>query len=71
MGFTTDKEAVEPLSKYSPGKTYCGEDGDIKLYAVWQVETGVKRFGIFIIIAIGSMSAIIVLTKKTRLFKRL
>ncbi len=34
LGWSTDKNAIYPMTKYNPGKAYCG--GNMILYAVWQ-----------------------------------
>ncbi len=36
LGWSRDKDATEPDSRYAKGEEYCGEYGDITLYAIWK-----------------------------------
>jgi len=42
LGWSRNSKAIEADSAYAPGKKYCGEEGDITLYAVWKSNTGVS-----------------------------
>ena len=71
LGWSTKEDAPEADSKYAPGKEYCGENGDLTLYAVWSADTGVSAhviaFGIVTVAAIGAL----VVAKKKNLFKQI
>ena len=65
LGWSTDPNAKEPDENYAAGSQYCGANGDITLYAVWQTQTGVSAHVIaFGIVAIGAITALIVAKKK-------
>lgn len=65
LGWSTDPNAKEPDENYAAGQQYCGANGDITLYAVWQTQTGVSAHVIaFGIVAIGAIAALIVAKKK-------
>lgn len=71
LGWSTNKDAREPDKDYAPGKDYCGQRGDITLYAVWRPDTGINAHLIaFGIVAIGAAGALIV-AKKKDLFKQI
>ena len=71
LGWSTDKNAKEPDSRFAAGQNYCGEQGNIELFAVWQTQTGVSaHFIAFATIAIISGAALIVAQKRD-LFKQI
>ncbi len=41
LGWSTNKSATSPMSIYDAGSEYCGENGSIVLYAVWQSDSTV------------------------------
>lgn len=71
VGWSTKEDAAEADKKYAPGTEYCGENGDLTLYAVWNVSTGVSAhviaFGLVAIAATGAL----VIAKKKNLFKQI
>jgi len=71
LGWSTNPDATEADPRFAPGKEYCGEDGDLKLYAVWNFKTGVSAHLVtFGIVAIAATSALIV-AKKKNLFRQI
>lgn len=71
LGWSTDKNAKEPDSKYAAGQQYCGDNGDVTLYAVWQPQTGVSAHAIaFTIVAVAAGAALVV-AKKKDLFRQI
>lgn len=71
LGWSTDKNAKEPDSRFAAGQSYCGEQGDITLYAVWQTQTGVSaHFLVFGSIALIAGAALVV-AKKKDLFRQI
>ena len=71
LGWSTKEDAAEADPKYAPGKEYCGENGNLKLYAVWSPKTGVSAHIIaFGIVAVSAIAALVV-AKKKNLFKQI
>lgn len=71
LGWSTDKNAKEPDSRFAAGQNYCGEQGNIELFAVWQTQTGISaHFVAFAVIAIISGAALVVAQKRD-LFKQI
>ena len=71
MGWSTKEDAPEADEKYAPGTEYCGEYGDLTLYAVWNAKTGVSAHIIaFGLVAVLAAVALIV-AKKKNLFKQI
>lgn len=71
LGWSTDKNAKEPDSRFAAGQNYCGEQGSIELFAIWQTQTGISaHFIAFAAIAIISGAALIVAQKRD-LFKQI
>lgn len=71
LGWSRFKDAKEPDPAYAAGAEYCGADGNITLYAVWQVQTGISaHFIAFSIVAIAAGAALVVAQRKD-LFKQI
>lgn len=71
LGWSRDKDAKEPDPRYKAGEEYCGADGNITLYAVWQVQSGISaHFVAFSLVAIAAAAALVVAQKKD-LFKQI
>jgi uncharacterized repeat protein (TIGR02543 family) len=70
LGWSTDPEAKEADKNYAPGTDYC--DGkNVKLYAVWQTQTGVSAHVVaFVLVALGATAALVAANKK-KLFKQI
>ena len=55
LGWSMDKNAKEPDKNFAAGSEYCGKQGNITLYAVWQTQTGISAhfivFGAIALIA--------------------
>ncbi len=71
LGWSTKKDAQEPDKKYAAGADYCGDAGNVTLYAVWQTRTGVSAhliaFGTVALAAVGAL----VVAKKKNLFRQI
>lgn len=71
LGWSRNKNAQEPDAKYASDKEYCGEEGNITLYAVWQTQTGISAHIVaFLGVALVSVVAL-VYAKKKNLFKQI
>ncbi len=71
LGWSTDKNAKEPDGAYKAGADYCGANGSITLYAVWQTQTGISAhliaFGAVALVAGGAL----LVAKKKELFRQI
>lgn len=71
LGWSTDPKAKEADANFAAGKEYCGTDGNITLYAVWQTQTGVSAhliaFGTVILASVGAL----IVAKKKNLFRQI
>jgi len=70
LGWSTDKNAKEPMKIYDPGSTY--SDGkDLNLYAVWRTKTGIgthiAAFATAIVVAGGAL----VLLNRKKIFRQI
>ncbi len=71
LGWSRDPKAKEPDPRYAAGAEYCGADGNITLYAVWQVQSGISaHFIAFSLVAIAAAGALVVAQRKD-LFKQI
>ena len=71
LGWSTKEDAAEADEKYAPGTEYCGENGDLTLYAIWNASTGVSAHVIaFAFVAVSAVAALVV-AKKKNLFKQI
>ncbi len=71
LGWSRRPDATEPDKAYAAGVEYCGGEGDIVLYAVWQLQTGIgSQIAVFLGIA-GLSVAALVIAKKKNLFKQI
>lgn len=71
LGWSTKEDAAEPDKKYAPGTEYCGEEGDLTLYAIWNAATGVSAHVIAFGIVAMTAGVALVVAKKKNLFKQI
>ena len=71
LGWSTNKNSRMPDPDFDPGDEYCGQRGDLQLYAIWSADTGINAHLVaFGIVAIGAVGALLV-AKKKDLFKQI
>lgn len=71
LGWSTNKDAREPDKRFNGGSKYCGDEGSVVLYAVWQSKTGISAHVVaFGAVAIIATTALIV-AKKKNLFRQI
>lgn len=71
LGWSTIKDAKEPDGAYAAGANYCGNNGNITLYAVWQPVTGISAHVVaFGVVALAAGAALVV-AKKKDLFRQI
>lgn len=71
LGWSTNKDAVEANKDYAPGTEYCGKNGNLELYAVWQSKTGIgTHIAAFAVTAVIAGAALVI-AKKKDLFRQI
>ena len=70
LGWSTDKNATEPDSRYAAGKSYAGPN-DLYLYAVWSPKTGVSDYLMATAIVAGVAGLGLFISRRKRLFKQI
>lgn len=70
LGWSTDKNATEPDSRYAAGKSYAGPN-DLYLYAVWSPKTGVSDYLMATAIVAGVAGLGLFISRRRRLFKQI
>lgn len=71
LGWSRDPKATEPDPKYSAGNEYCGDEGNVTLYAVWSPQTGISAHLIAFGVAAITAGAALIVAKKKDLFKQI